>query len=106
MLKGLQLRGLFHCKGILVNGLLPRAFVVSVGCEHKGAVVVPADGIDAAGNLLRVSQDDSGIMPLLNDPNLQNPNMNMMNQGLGSLIGAPQVINNEYIYGLPMGFLR
>jgi len=65
-----------------------------------------AGKIDAAGNLLRVSQDDSGIMPLLNDPNLQNPNMNMMNQGLGSLIGAPQVINNEYIYGLPMGFMR
>ena len=63
--------------------------------------------IDAAGNLLRGGQDnDAGIMPLLNDPNLQNPNMNMMNQGIGSLIGAPQVINNEYIYGLPMGFMR
>ena len=63
--------------------------------------------IDAAGNLLRGGQDnDAGIMPLLNDPNLQNPNMNMMNQGIGSLIGAPQVINNEYLYGLPMGFMR
>jgi len=63
--------------------------------------------IDAAGNLLRGGQDnDAGITPLLNDPNLQNPNMNMMNQGIGSLIGAPQVINGEYIYGLPMGFMR
>jgi len=66
-----------------------------------------AGKIDAAGNILRSGQDDDGgIMPLLNDPNLQNPNMNMMNQGLGSLYGAPQVINNEYIYGLPMGFMR
>ena len=65
-----------------------------------------AGKIDASGNLIRTGQDDSGIMPLLNDPNLQNPNMNMMSQGLGSLFGAPQVINNEYIYGLPMGFMR
>ena len=66
-----------------------------------------AGKIDASGNIIRSGQDDNGgIMPLLNDPNLQNPNMNMMNQGLGSLYGAPQVINNEYIYGLPMGFMR
>ena len=76
--------------------------------SYKDYMKLRSEGkIDAAGNILRSGQDDdAGIMPLLNDPNLQNPNMNMMNQGLGSLYGAPQVINNEYIYGLPMGFMR
>ena len=65
-----------------------------------------AGKIDASGNPIPTGQEGDGILPLLNDPNLQNPNMNLMNQGLGSLIGAPQVINGEYIYGLPMGFMR
>ena len=73
--------------------------------------------IDAAGNLKKGfmrgpdgnimstgSDDSSGIAALLQDPNIQP--QNMMGQGLGSLYGAPQFINQEFIYGLPFGMMR
>jgi len=57
------------------------------------------------GNIMSTGQDNSsGIAALLQDPNIQP--QNMMDQGLGSLYGAPQFINQEFIYGLPFGMMR